>query len=317
MVKLQAWVLDGRRSRKIKVVTPAEDVELVPHHWVRVTVTVRDRKTGEPVEEYAVTAYVNHVHRSEIDDPSGKFSVKMGEYAHDLNIEAPGYLPRTTVELSKNFRDGADYDLGTIELVRAHSVRGRVVSRATGEPIAGASVNRSDRGGTDLDSILKAEWMRTYNINFVRTKTDSIGIFELEDFPLKDGKITVRASRFKVSLNQKVDDANTFREIELDPYVSISGQVVSVEGEPIAVRITSRSATLAQIEDGTFHKETVVGKQRIWAISGSGRSQVVEIKPVAGEAVEGICFVIDKVAHVRGILQACGQTRPLPYLLTM
>ena len=61
---------------------------------------MRDRQTGEPVEKYTVTAYVNHVHRSEINDPSGKFLVKMGEHAHDPNIEAPGYLPWTTVELS-------------------------------------------------------------------------------------------------------------------------------------------------------------------------------------------------------------------------
>ena len=298
VVNLQAWVPDGRRSKKKEVVVPAEDVELVAHHWVRVSGTVRDRETGEPVEEYAVTAYVNHAHRSEIDDPSGKFSVEMGEYAHDLNIEAPGYLLWTTVELSKNFKDSADFDLGTIKLDRAHAVKGRVVSRATGEPIAGASVYRSDWGSPDWSS--RTDWMFSLNLNLVRTKTDANGEFELERFPLKDGEITAGASGFISSRSQRVDDPSVFLKIELDPKVSISGQVVSLEGEPVAARIVSSSAPLIQTEDGSFHMETYVGKRRFWAISESGRSQVVEIDTEVGEVVEGMRIVIDRVAHVRG-----------------
>ncbi|MXZ55588.1 MAG: carboxypeptidase regulatory-like domain-containing protein [Gammaproteobacteria bacterium] len=298
VVNLQAWVPDGRRSTKKEIAVPAEDVELVVHHWVQVTGKVRDRETGEPVEEYVITAYVNHGHRSEIDDPGGMFSVEMGEYAHDLNIEAPGYLLWTTVELSKNFKDGADFDLGTIELDRAHTVKGRVVSRATGEPIAGASVYRSDGGSPDWNS--RTDRMFSLNFNLVRTKTDTNGEFELARFPLKDGKISAGASGFNSSRSQTVYDPSVFLNIELDPKVSISGQVVSLDGEPVAARIVSPNAPLTQTEDGNFHMETFVGKRSFWAISDSGRSQVVEIDAEVGEVVEGMRIVIDRIARVRG-----------------
>ena len=298
VMKLQAWIPDGRRSKKKEVVAPSEDVELIVHHWVRVTGKVQDRETGEPVEEYAVTARVYPPHLSEINDPSGKFSVPMSVYAYDLNIEAPGYLFWTTVDLSKNLTAGADYDLGTIELDRAHTVKGRVVSSTTGEPIAGASVWRVD-GGT-LGSAKHTRWMSRLNLNLVQTMTDANGEFELNRFPMRHGEIAAGASGFNSSRGQKVDDANVFLEIELAPNVSISGQVESLQGEPVAARIVSHSSTLTRTEDGEFQLETFVGKQSIWAISDVGRSQVVEIDPDMGEAIEGVRLVIDRVARVRG-----------------
>ena len=298
VVNLQAWVPDGRRSKKKEVVVPAKDIELVAHHWVRVSGRVQDRKTGKPVEEYTVTTRVNHYHRSEIQNPSGEFSVEMGEFAHDLNIEASDYLFWTTVELSKHFKDGADYDLGTIELDRAYTVKGRVVSRATGEPIAGAGVYRIDGGTPHWD--LRTQWMLRLNLNYVRTKTDANGEFELKGFPKTDGEISAGASGFNSSGSRTVDDPSVFLKIELDPKVSISGQVVSLEGKPVAARLVSPSSPLTRTKDGNFQMETFVGKRSFWAISDSGRSQIVEIDTDVGEVVEGMRIVIDRVARVRG-----------------
>lgn len=298
VINLQAWIPDGRRSKKTEVVAPSQDVELLVHHWVRVTGKVQDKDTGMPLEEYAVTARIYPPHLSEISDPSGEFSVVMSEYAYDLNIEAPGYLLWTTVDLSKNFEDGASYDLGTIELEPAHTVRGRVVSRATGEPIAGASVRRTDGGAPDWN--MHTQWMRRLNFNLVQTRTDTNGEFELEGFPLRNGEISAGASGFTSSKRQTVDDPNVSLEIALDPRVSISGQVVSLKGEPVAARIVTQGSSLTETEDGNFHMESYGSKQIFWAISDSGRSKVVEVEPDVGEDVEGIRLVIDRVARVRG-----------------
>lgn len=299
VVELVARIPDGQRSQIVKVTAPNDEAELFVFRWVRVSGTVLDHATKSPVEKYTVTTTSNHLHRFEIDDPDGSFSEEFGEFAGDVSIEASGYLFWSKVYMFRELEDVEEFELGTIELVRAHTVRGRVIERATGNPIVDASIRRTDGGGPGIDA--HTNWILRYNLNHVTTTTDENGEFELTGFPLQDGSIYAYATGF-AGATRTVDDPEEFLEFELDPIGSISGQVVSLDGEPVAAWINFPGGG-TRTEDGNFHFNVGAGTHRYRAVADSGRSQIVEIETEVGETVEGIRIVIDIVGRVYGEIE--------------
>lgn len=198
-----------------------------------------------------------------------------------------------------------------VTLARGGSVSGRVLDSG-GEGVSGASVTASiDRAYNPAE---EREWV-SFGNNRSAT-TDEEGSYRLEH--LAEGAYTIRvqSSRnpsqtaevaFAPALRQGIeviDEKETERiNIEVGEGVSLAGQVVDSDGEPIAgarVRIYDQISRTAQTDaEGMFHVEGLrEGQMMQLRVSMSG--YVSKSVQVSLPARENIVVTLDQSGRVRG-----------------
>ena len=124
---------------------------------------------------------------------------------------------------------------------------------------------------------------------------------KLSGFPAKRGTILVSALDYGY-IRQTVDDINVPLEFELKPIGTISGQVVSLKGEPVAGRISFRHGAIST-DDGNFEFKVSAGTHRYRAFTDLGTSKVVEVTVENGQLVEDVRLVIENIGRVFGTIE--------------
>ena len=209
-LELVASLPGGERSRPKNITVPTEqDVTLWLYHWVRIFGTVQDKDSGEPIPEFTlVVDNVNPLY--EVADLNGQFREEIYNTTAILSIDAPGYVYYMVGGMWNKLRDVEKFDFGIIELERAYTVRGRVLARATREPIEGAKVVKYLNVDHDLND---SEIMKWNYLNEITTNAE--GEFELNGFKNKGGRIMASAKGFSTDV-LTIEDFDVLLEIELD-----------------------------------------------------------------------------------------------------
>ena len=297
VVEIVARTAHGLRSRPIEVVVPADDIEIEVFQWIRVLGTVQDRDTGDPIPRFSLITGRLYENVTAISDSKGQFDVEISDDVYFLFvcILASGYSFWVSELIHVEGTDELKVDLGVIELEPTVSVRGRVLDQDTRNPIEGATIYQDDsRLGTRARAIQISSWT-SWN---VRTTTDAEGEFQLDGLSATASAIRVGAAGYS-GVSQTIEDFSQPLEIELKPSGSISGQVISLSGEPVAARISYSGGSIRS-DDGSFRFVRPAGTYRYKAYAESGTSKVVEVTLETGESVEGVRLVIEVIGRVSG-----------------
>ena len=293
-VELTAYDDLGRHSRTIEVEVPKDDLELRMDRWVTLVGNVINSSTDEPIERFELQQHGTGrgFFPVEVFAPEGQLEEDIENATSTVEIIAPGFLWWGINGLDLDDRES--FDLGTVKLEPAHTVRGRVTDSSTGTPIAEATLRRIELYKQNV-----VHW--TFN-NVVAT-TDADGAFELLGFPETGGTISVSAANYQ-NATVIIDETDTHQEIEipiaLKAIGSISGHVVSLTGEPLYPAYVSLGwGGKRTKEDGSFYFY-LVGTYRIHASAESGNSQDLEGVVENGEHITDLKLVISEVARVYG-----------------
>lgn len=300
-IKIRAHLPDGQRSRWRQFNVPAEEIKLNAANWILVKGAVVDKDTAQPITEFTVTS--NLWKRVEIEEPNGKFTIEVYEWWGEISIVAPGYVYWTTFDIENN---GLEFDLGVIELIPTHKVRGIVFDNKTGEPMEGVSITRWDGGTPDAGITQKENWTRSWHYANVKTETNAEGEFELDSFSTAGGQISAWFSGYaqEILTFYDVDEVLEFR---LSPIGSINGQVVLTTGEPTEASISYFDNAFSgggfhTDEDGKFEFSRGAGTYSFSAKAEAGRSQDYKVKLGVDEIVD-LRIVIDIVGRVHGNIE--------------
>lgn len=286
-VELTAFDGSEQRSESVEVVTPMKNVELEILRWVSLFGTVLNRETGKPVEEFHLVSIGDFqgLHPIDVIARHGHFEVEINEMLKGIAIIADGFLSwESGIHLELEGRES--YDLGTVELEPSRTLRGRVLDKNSQLPVENARIYRIEI----QEGILSPRVL--YN---VRTTTDSAGAFELNGFPSTNGQLEVVHRGFE-SVMVSVDDVETFLEIELVQEVgSISGRVVSSDGDLLyPAHVSIGFAGQKNEEDGSFSFDGITGTFQVSAITENGRSEVLEVEIENGEHLFDLELVINE-----------------------
>lgn len=297
-IKIRAHLPDGQRSRWRQFNVPAEEIKLHVANWILVTGTVVDKDTAQPITEFTVTSNLDQ--RVEIDEPNGNFTIEIYEWDGEISIVAPGYVYWTTFDIGN---DELEFDLGVIELIPAHKVRGIVFDNKTGEPMEGVSITRWDGGTPDAGITQKEHWIRRWHYANVNTETNADGEFELDSFSTAGGQIAAWFSGYAQEV-LTFYDVNEVLEFRLSPIGSINGQVVLLSGESTKARINYfdnefSGGGFRTDEDGKFEFSRSAGTYSFSATADAGRSQDYKVELGVDEVVD-LRIVIDIVGRVHG-----------------
>lgn len=302
-VELTTHDVLGRRSHMLEVRPPTEDVLLRLHRWVTLIGTVLNNETGDPVDRFQLTSSGEGRGQQAYDvfAPDGRLKLHADDMSQLVEIAAPGFLLWSS---SRYLRlEGREtYDLGTIELEPARTVRGRVTDSSTQLPIEGAELRR-----IHLQEGVLNRWI--YGNVFARTDDD--GEFELVGLPSVDGLLSVSVRGYQTK-SVTVEDVESYLEIELDQRSGsikgrLSGRVVSLDGEPLhPANVSIGFAGKRTAEDGSFTFE-ITGSYRISASAESGRSKVIKGTVENGEHVSDLELVISEIGRVHGTVQGLSE----------
>ncbi len=298
VIKIRAHLADGQHSRWSQFNTPSEDIKLHVANWILVSGTVVDQDTAQPITTFTVTSNLDQ--RVDVEEPNGNFTIEVYEWDGEISIAAPGYVYWTTFDIGNA---ELEFDLGVIELVRAHTVRGIVFDNKTGNPMEGVSITRWDGGTPDAGISQKEHWIRRWHYANVKTETNAEGEFELDSFSTAGGQISAWFSGYAQEI-LTFHDVNEVLEFRLSPIGSINGQVVLLTGEPTEASINYfdnefSGGGFRTDEDGKFEFSRRAGTYRFSARADAGRSQNYEIELGVDEVVD-LRIVIDIVGRVHG-----------------
>ena len=302
VVELVAHTASELRSRPHEVSVPAEEVVVYVYQWIRVLGTVQDRDTGEPIPEFSFITGRMYEEETKIDGAHGQFNEEIRE-DHNLVvcIDAPGYSFWASEVIDFEQAVEGEVDLGIIALEPVYEIRGRVLDRHTGEPIEGAEIRRDDSDVTSIGNGLRATHIIRWNSWKITTTTNAEGEFQLSGIPAEGSGIWAGADGYS-GAGQIIEDVSIPLEILLEPSGSISGQVVSLTGEPVAAMIHFKGGG-RRTDDGNFQFKVRAGTHRYQAFADSGKSKVVEVTVESGQLVEGVRLVIEVVGRVYGTIE--------------
>lgn len=181
---------DGEAARARNVASGALNVELVVKRAGSLRGAV-DNENGQPVASFVVvvTEPRGQVRREPVSatsffDPEGRYEVTglvPGEYAVSVFASGHAASREKTVSIPERPDEPVVLDF---DVSRGGRVRGRVLDRSSGEPIAGASV--SFEGGVENDFPAVQD--------LLETRTDGRGDFELTGSPSGPRSIQVTAA---------------------------------------------------------------------------------------------------------------------------
>lgn len=196
------------------------DLELLRH-------AVRGRvvdDNGRPVERFQIAAYVGETRRSSewITDEDGWFHLPVETATNSMIVDAPGRFPH--LERLRIVTEG-DTDLGDITLAAERSVRGRVVDKQTGTPVAGAFVSLRPPHKDPLYAV-------AMSASIHGAKTDGDGLFVLDGMPVGVFRAAAGAHGYARKYVEVPSDS-AWIDFELDTGATIAGAVVLPDGRPV------------------------------------------------------------------------------------
>lgn len=299
-IELTARLPDGRRSRPITVNALSENVKLQVGYWVQVQGRLQNHDSGEAIEEVQLMIAVKGraLNTFKHVAPNGILDLEIDDLSKIFSIQADGFLFWTSGDI--NLVGKSSFDFGVIELVPARLVRGIVLDRATREPIADVSLRR-----LEYETPFATNWY----YNDVATTTDTDGEFELKGFPSEGGSVQVAVKGYQ-TVHHTFENVDTYLEIEMEPSGNISGQIVSVDGEPTAGRIyleDSMGGIGRPSKDGNFHFEVNDGTYTLYAKTASGRSSKQEVIVENGESITDIRLELDIIGRVVGTVKGLAE----------
>ncbi|HKB15344.1 MAG TPA: carboxypeptidase-like regulatory domain-containing protein, partial [Planctomycetota bacterium] len=221
LVEAQA---DGLGKAEVRDVDAgAEGIEIVLPGPTGVAGVVREADTGKPVDRFTIDGQRVSERKSDFFDSSegirpsasekedGTFErldLAPGDY--DLSFESEGFVPEVVTKIG--VKAGEVHRGLEVLLRRGATVRGKVVARDTGEPVADANVERAGE-----DRRLPRPFLHRSHNREVRTTSE--GAFEMKGF--EPGPIRLRVSH------------PSFAEAVPDPIEARGGE--TVEGILIAL----------------------------------------------------------------------------------
>jgi protocatechuate 3,4-dioxygenase beta subunit len=228
-------------------------------------------------------------------DPGGAYNLRLDRGSYGLWIEAEGYAPvRDGVTIARD-------ETRDLRLLPAARLYGRVVERATHQPVADAEVwlvteRRSDQPPPR------------------DVKTDDEGKFAFNDLPPGTFSVAARKARLvgysrmtPVSAMQAVTDV----EVDLEPGLSVRGRTVDGKGGGLGgVRLSlykrdppfDRGAWAASESTGTFALEGVLSGRYSLSTIREGFSPVRQDVTVGAKDVEGLVVKLAQGAVVTGVV---------------
>ncbi len=278
-------------------------------------------RAPEPVALFEASAAVE-------TDKRGRFAfdtLRAGHYS--VSVQARDFVPYRADDIEASLP--APQDL-TIKLETGSTLKGKVVARGGGQPVAGAVVQVS-----------------TSRMETRRAVTDVDGNFSMRGFyPGPLDNLQIRAKGFTVAVIDRVTIApgeDTHEEVfELTPSASISGTVKSRTGEPVRnarlvaspvrdeeqqnggpggmmrfggfMRDAAQSAQVRSDAAGAFHFTDVTTERPLQILVSHADYVAFRSEPFslnAGEQREGLEYVLSEGAKLRVLVRATDGT-PVP-----
>lgn len=242
---------------------------------------VIDAATGEPVRRFRVRFVTPQLESGEralygytanwgidgvlFDDERGEWNTDAEALpvgcVVGIEIRAPGYGPLVLPRVTSRF-DPAPDDV-VAELGPGCSVRGLVVDRTSGAPVAGARV----RVVSDRD---RERGRRAEGSGSAAATTDALGRFEFDSLPRETIWLSVEAERFALAVDGPLEMPAAGdpapRAISLTQGGAITGQLLGADGAPRAKQVVvitrlvaepsfSRDVELVTDANGSFRAE--------------------------------------------------------------
>jgi hypothetical protein len=210
-----------------------------------------------------------------------------------VRVEAKGYAPLTQPQIPS----GASLQL---RLKRGAKLSGIVKDRATGAPIAGATVLAWEKGADAFgeDAYRKAT-------------SGKDGRFVVEDLPVGKATVESRAAGHAPARSGSIDVPKTDLELLCDPAGGLSGRVIDASGDPIAGAVVKAAWVNA---NGTKTRSAKTGADGRYHIADDG-SMPLEQMTVRAEkfltaeregpapADGAVDFVLDRGGTIAGIVR--------------
>lgn len=221
----------------------------------RITGIVRDKTTGEPVQEFYC-----HLQRKEsggyfsdnVRDEEGRFAVPFYSGAIDLTIRSSRHLEMTLEDLEIT-AEMASTGL-EIELDPGLSVSGRVMEDAAGRPVEGAVV-----GTLAYDQVPLQQLTLGRDVIFVHARTDADGRFTLQGLKGESQKIVVLHPDFVEEWTEVVPGETNDVSFRLASGFRIFGKAYDDRDNPVSglkINMHGKGDALARPvltgEDGTY-----------------------------------------------------------------
>ncbi len=132
--------------------TDTLDYALAPRTWAKVSGTVTDAETGNPIHLARVrVAGSSLLSASTARDGSYQLD-GIPEGSHAIEVEHPAYLPHAAAVLALTNGEAATLSTALTPRPQTGHLAGRVLDRATGQPIAGALVQTSSGASATSDA---------------------------------------------------------------------------------------------------------------------------------------------------------------------
>ncbi len=258
---------------------------------------------GGPVAEATVHAKTSMgLPVAALTDEDGRYKLHLPPGRHELSVWDLDYQEASARIDVRGQGSGVDF-----ELMPAATLSGQVIARASGEPVAGASVSftrRESFGGG---------FRSTRASDDERVQTDERGRFTLQRLSPATYKVEASASHLATAAAVEVAiglaDQTDGVVVALDPAFNVSGQVVGGEGSAGVAgakisALSSGSTPALSGSDGRFTLLGVLPGKYPLSVEADGflPSLFDESVVIADQDIEGLKLEVDPGVSVRGRL---------------
>jgi 5-hydroxyisourate hydrolase-like protein (transthyretin family)/uncharacterized GH25 family protein len=288
---------------------PQSDLQLVLTQGGVLRGRVVDAATRTPLTEFriafeqrmdrAVGVAMDRREPSVVTARDGRFELKdVAAGPTTITALARGYLPGETHGIE--IIPGEPTPEVLIELQRGLTLRGRVIDKVSGKPLAGARVSYGDSPAARVGEGIGSR--------HAPATSDASGLFVLEGLPT--GTLTIRANASKHTelLRRMVLTQDASVELALSRGATLAGQVVAADGvTPVKAEYQLRQGNSATgtstDEQGRFEiQHKAAGR---YQLSASTKTQVTPLKEVTvteDEQLLGIKLVLQAAPMIRGTI---------------
>jgi 5-hydroxyisourate hydrolase-like protein (transthyretin family) len=284
---------------------PQSDLQLVLSQGGVLRGRVVDAATRTPLTEFRIAFEPRMEDVMDRREPS---AVTARDGRFELKDVAAG--PRTITALARGYLPGEVHGIEIIpgeptsevliELQRGITLRGRVIDKVSGKPLAGARISYGDSSAARVDEALGSR--------HAPATSDARGLFVLEGLPT--GTLTIRAGASKHTelLRRMVLTQDASVELALSRGATLAGQVVAADGvTPVKAEYQLRQGNSAMgastDEQGRFEiQHKAAGR---YQLSASTKTQVTPLKEVTvieDEQLLGIKLVLQAAPMIRGTI---------------
>jgi 5-hydroxyisourate hydrolase-like protein (transthyretin family) len=302
----------GYTTRYQTFKAPQSDLQVVLSQGGVLRGRVVDAATGAPVTEFGIAFEERMDDPSIVPDRRGPSAVT----ARDGRFEVKGVPagPATIVALARGYMPGEVQGIDIIpgeptpevliELKRGITLRGRVIDKASGKPLAGVQISQGDS--------ITARLREDRGLGHAPATSDADGLFALEGLPAGTLSITAESKNHADLSRRMVLTQDTSVELALSLGATITGQVLAADGvTPVQASVqlqweTERenwSSGGASDAQGRFElKHRAAGRYKLSALTQSQVTPAKEITVAGDERLDGIKLVFEAAPMIRGTI---------------